>query len=85
MNRLFCWLTGGHKYSATTLVSYHNRFNETFYFGNRCEKCGKFSTWDVPAESILAEVHRRSRFYVPNPLNADIDEIIDGTEGADHE
>lgn len=79
--RAWCWLTGGHRYKDVNLVSYHNPFDEKFYFGNRCVKCGEFKTWDVPAEAILGEVHRRSQFYVPNQLNADIDEIIDSTEG----
>ena len=78
---LRCRLTGGHRYKDTGLASYHDPFNERFLFGNRCVKCGHYSTWDVPAEAIFGEVHRRSRFYTPDPMHADIDEIIDGTEG----
>ena len=83
MNKFLCRLTGGHKYEDTGLVSYHDRLNERFWFGNRCVKCGYFDTWDVPTEAIFEEVDRRSRFFVPEPLYADLDEIIDGTEVID--
>ena len=57
--RAWCWLTGGHRYKDITLVSYHNPFDEKFYFGNHCIKCEKFNTWEVPAESIFVEIHNR--------------------------
>lgn len=58
MNKFFCRLTGGHKYSTVTLVSYYCPLDDTFYFGNSCEKCGEFNKWDVPAVCIEDELNR---------------------------
>lgn len=61
MNKFFCRITGGHKYSAVMLVSYYCPFDDTFYFGNSCEKCGEFNTWDVPAACMEDELERAIR------------------------
>lgn len=56
MCRLFCRLTGGHKYKNETLVSYHCPITEEFWFGNFCAKCGTVKQWTIPAEAILGEL-----------------------------
>lgn len=56
MCKLFCRLTGGHRYKDTTLVSYHCQATDEFWFANFCEKCGTFKSWTVPAEAILKDL-----------------------------
>ena len=61
LRRLWCGLTGGCTYSDANIHSYHDEFNETYRFRNRCLKCGKMVKWEVPVASILPPV---SMFYV---------------------
>ena len=46
MKRLFCWLTGGHKYADTGVVSAYDSHMGVFV-RVRCGKCGKAHTMPV--------------------------------------
>jgi hypothetical protein len=42
MNRLFCFLSGGHEYADKNLTATMQRDNtDMFVFKNKCVKCGK--------------------------------------------
>ena len=52
MNRLLCWLTGGHKYADTGVVSAYDSHIGVFV-RVRCGKCGKAHTMPVNTEEDI--------------------------------
>lgn len=52
MNRLKCWLTGGHKIRPTNFYPLYNRHSGTYTFIQRCGKCGKRFEITIPARMI---------------------------------
>ena len=58
MNKLCCFLTGGHKYDASNMTCfniYDANKNETvgFKFVNSCIKCNKTYNIDIPSKPIF--------------------------------
>jgi len=39
VNKIFCWLTGGHKYQATNLIIYTDYGTDEAVFMDTCVKC----------------------------------------------
>ena len=52
MKRLFCWLTGGHKYNDANLTCAYDSFIGAFV-RNRCVKCGKEYIGLIDLKAIL--------------------------------
>lgn len=48
MNKLFCKITGGHRYSDSNLRVEENIKNKTYCFSNWCTKCGEFYSYSIP-------------------------------------
>lgn len=50
MNRLFCKLTGGHRFQGApdTFIDEH----EMVHYRHSCTKCGKICEWIVPWISV---------------------------------
>lgn len=61
MNKLLCFLTGGHKYSSANTESTYLEHNRSVKLQNRCLKCGKIYTVILDIDKILAEDMRLRR------------------------
>ena len=62
MNRVLCWLTGGHRYAAINLMSGSGLFTNGTVFSNHCLKCGKRYATVVDMEPIIqAEIEKKMR------------------------
>ena len=55
MNRLFCWLTGGHRYADNTLETEYVPYKgeHSMLIKNRCAKCGKEFIANFDIDKIL--------------------------------
>ena len=68
MNRLFCWLTGGHRYDDKNLKTYYNPNTRKSFMWNYCTKCGiaylsKIDTGEI-VKRDMEEFKKRRRLYV---------------------
>ena len=61
MNKLMCFLTGGHRYSDANVVSTYQEHSKTVLLKNRCVKCGAIITAEIDTDKILAEDMRLIR------------------------
>lgn len=54
MNKIMCFLTGGHRYKASNLQSH---IDDTYivHFTNFCVKCGKKYTCTIPYVNLLSD------------------------------
>lgn len=57
--KVWCWLTGGHRYSDFTMVCRYNSLTGEYIFRNRCEKCGKPIERKFVAEHVLPVMLRK--------------------------
>ena len=68
MNKVICWLTGGHRYSAMNLKSSYNHYTGQSILANRCVKCGKKITVTIDVDEIIKkdmeEFEKRRISYV---------------------
>ena len=58
MNKLCCFLTGGHKYKSSNLECKFDDDEGIAKFTNRCSKCGKVSEVIVPQNSLLCDLQK---------------------------
>lgn len=58
MNRLFCLVTGGHKYSMNKILSTRNHTNNTIVLHNHCVKCKTPISFEIPENFIDMEIER---------------------------
>lgn len=68
MNRLFCWLTGGHRYNDGNLVTHTDHKTRYTGLSNHCIKCGKRYSYLIDTEKLIqAEMERVNELmtYVP--------------------
>lgn len=56
MNKLFCFITGGHKYRSSELEVKFDDDEGIAKFTNHCSKCGKVSEVVVPQSSLLRDL-----------------------------
>lgn len=60
MNKLLCFLTGGHKYADKNIVSYQHPHPGYVTLHNECIKCGKEIDFDFCVGAYLrAEISKR--------------------------
>lgn len=55
MNKICCFLTGGHKYKSSDLECKFDDNDDTVKFINYCDKCGKIYEVSIPQSSILRD------------------------------
>ena len=60
MNRLKCFLSGGHRYSDANLISYKDERKGAYVFCNFCVKCGKPYLVFVDAKRLLESYYGES-------------------------
>lgn len=60
MNKICCFLTGGHRYKDSDLEVKFNDDECTVTFSNRCNKCGNLIEVTVPQNSILRDFHKEN-------------------------
>lgn len=58
LKKLWCKLTGGHRYSGLTLHAHYVPERKVYVFRNCCAKCGAWDKWEVPEDNILPEIVR---------------------------
>lgn len=60
MNRLFCWLTGGHRYNDGNLVTYTDPKTRYTGLSNHCIKRGKRYAFLIDTKKLIqAEMERQ--------------------------
>ena len=68
MNKVFCLLTGGHRYADMNLQSVYNPYTRQSLLVNRCVKCGKTFTVTIDTDEIIKrdieEFKKKHRFWV---------------------
>lgn len=55
MNRLFCFLSGGHRYADTNLTASRPIIHGFVIIRNECIKCGKAYTSAINVDAIIRE------------------------------
>jgi len=55
MNKIYYFITGGHKYSSSDLECKFDDKEGTVRFINHCDKCGKIYEVSIPQSSILRD------------------------------
>lgn len=55
MNKLFCFLTGGHKYKDKDLIVTDICIERKFVFENKCIKCGKIRKDSLDYDQVFKE------------------------------
>lgn len=58
MNRLCCFLSGGHRYTPSRTIATKNPFNRTIVFNDFCVKCGKLNSVEIPIEHLEKELEK---------------------------
>lgn len=59
MNRLFCWLTGGHKYDDSNLETAYIPQRDVYLLSNHCIKCGKRYVHMMETDRLFQEEMER--------------------------
>ena len=54
MNRIKCFLTGGHRYEDSNLRASSDEFKNTITFTNGCVKCGKSYEVQLPFSAVMS-------------------------------
>ena len=62
IRRIWCWITGGHRYADINLESCSFPEQDTTYFRNFCVKCGKSDTWAVSTKALYDVEHPHKKF-----------------------
>ena len=55
MNKICCFITGGHKYKSSDLECKFDDNEDMVIFINHCDKCGKIYEVSIPQSSILRD------------------------------
>jgi hypothetical protein len=88
MNRLFCWLTGGHGYADKNLETQYNPFTHQSLMVNRCVKCGKIYTATIDTGEIikrdLERFHKWHGSYLKSLMNTNSHLSYVRKDGADN-
>lgn len=71
MNRLLCFITGGHKYRSSELEVKFDDDKGIAKFTNHCSKCGKISEVVVPQSSLLRDLQKNYQ---------ELDDVLGQTE-----
>ena len=58
MNRLRCFLSGGHRYHPSKLITTKDAKNSTIILRNFCVKCHKEISFEIPEFFIDKEVEK---------------------------
>ena len=53
MNRLLCFITGGHRYEDKNIISYQHPHPDYVTLNNKCIKCGKEIDFDFCVGAYL--------------------------------
>lgn len=53
LRRVWCWLTGGHRYKDADLVVHYDELHMEYHFSNACVKCGADVSVRIPEECII--------------------------------
>ena len=56
MNKICCFITGGHKYKSSDLECKFDDNEGTVRFINHCDKCGKIYEASIPQSIILQDI-----------------------------
>lgn len=60
MNKLFCLISGGHRYADTNIIAYQHPNPDYVTLHNKCVKCGKEVSFDFCVGAyIKAEIAKR--------------------------
>lgn len=60
MNKLVCFLTGGHRYADKNIIAYQHLNPDYVTLHNECVKCGKEIEFDFCVGAYLrAEINKR--------------------------
>ena len=58
MNKILCFITGGHKYKSSDLECKFDDDEGIVKFTNRCSKCNKTSEVIVPQSILLRDLQK---------------------------
>ena len=58
MNKLMCFLSGGHKYYSSRVSTARDYRNHTIVIMNPCAKCSKVIALEVPESFIDKEIEK---------------------------
>lgn len=58
LRKIWCWLTGGHRYEDRNLESYHFPNDGVTCFRNVCVKCGHAYTCEISDIKLYRDVYR---------------------------
>lgn len=58
MNKIMCFVTGGHRYKDSNLQNYIDD-NDIVHFTNCCVKCGKEYTCKIPFANLLGDFYEK--------------------------
>lgn len=53
MNKLMCFLTGGHRYADKNIITYQHLNPDYVTIHNECVKCGKEIEFDMNVGAVL--------------------------------
>ena len=60
MNKLCCWLTGGHHFLASDMSAHNDDFLQRMVFRHKCYKCGTVLEKAVPYEYLFRVLKMRA-------------------------
>lgn len=60
MNKIKCFITGGHKYDSSNLIMTEDFRRNLFVFHNYCVKCKKTYTVEIPRVNMFSEAFMKS-------------------------
>ena len=58
MNKLCCFLSGGHRYSPSKVISTRNPFTHTMTLRNFCVKCSNMISFEMDDSFIDKEIEK---------------------------
>ena len=58
MNKLRCFLSGGHRYNPSKIITTRNAINCTIELNNFCVKCSKMISFEIPDNFIDMEIKK---------------------------
>ena len=67
LQRIKCWLTGGHTFADSNLKTEHFPQNRVTCFCNKCVKCGKWKVYAVKDDALF------SAYPMPERIKVDFD------------
>ena len=61
MNKICCFIAGGHKYKSSDLECKFDNNDDTVKFINHCDKCGKIYEVSIPQSSFYEILSNSTR------------------------